>query len=282
MNKQFKFPEAQAKDFNDDERSFVATASDEGVDRDGEAILSEGWDLKNYKSNPVVMLAHNYMMGGRESLPVGKAEWVKTKDKKLIFKPTFAPTELGQEIYTLYKGGFLNAFSVGFIPREWEDSNGDGIKKPKRICKRAELLEISVVAVPSNPRALVDAKAKGFIKTKELSAIVDEVEAQGDPTKTVDDETIGDESTITISQKTDWEAIIKQLTARIDELEAKRVEPIVEKVDAVAKQEVKVPDHKPLAEAFVDAITNPIKIDYKALTRDAIRFELDVKKGIVR
>jgi hypothetical protein len=61
-------------------------------------------------------------------------------------------------IYRMLAGGFLNATSVGFQPVEWtynEDHGGyDFI--------RNELLEHSVVPVPANPEALMQASKSGI------------------------------------------------------------------------------------------------------------------------
>jgi len=133
------------------ERVLEFIGSTEDVDRDGEVILAAGWDLKNYKTNPVFMWAHRYM-----DPPIGKANRVWVKDNKLHFHIEFADAEtyeFADTIFKLYKGGFLKATSVGFIPMEWED--GDGHKAPRRTYKKQELLELSAVPVPANPTALI-------------------------------------------------------------------------------------------------------------------------------
>ena len=57
-------------------------------------------------------------------------------------------------MYGLIKGGVLNAVSIGFSPIESEPIKGGGWRYTKW-----ELLEISVVAVPANPNALVVQRA---------------------------------------------------------------------------------------------------------------------------
>lgn len=182
----------ETKSFNDDERSFVAWASRASIDRDDEEIDANGWELKNFKNNPVIPLFHDYYQ-----FPVAKALWIKPEPKEnptgLLFKPQFAGTELGMEAYYLYKNGFMNAFSVGFDPIEWQVDNetfnkqkdGDFSiwqklmveqKKRKPRCKfiKQELLEISGVVVPAHPDALVEARA--FIKNPLLKNYFDNIE----------------------------------------------------------------------------------------------------------
>lgn len=176
---------ADAKQFNDEERSFTAWASRSSMDRDEEVIEASGWITKNYRKNPVVPLFHDY-----RQFPIAKSAWEKPDPKDnpigLLFKPIFAETYLGMESYYLYKEGFMSAFSVGFDPLEWMDSNGDlyskekdgdfliwqkGYIEQKKIKPRCtflkqELLEISGVLVPAHPDALIEARS--FVKTPEL------------------------------------------------------------------------------------------------------------------
>lgn len=131
------------------------------VDRDGEVIDVNGWQLKNYKKNPVVLPAHDYRQPA-----IGRAKSVRVKDGKLIFKIEFPPEGVNPlaDIYRkLYKLGFMKASSVGFIPLEWKD--GDPQKGIRRIYTKTELLELSLVSVPANPEAL--AVDKGIMKAKE-------------------------------------------------------------------------------------------------------------------
>jgi len=150
------------------ERTLEFVGSTEAIDRDGEVILAKGWDLANYKKNPVFMWAHNYTQP-----PIGRAVSVKKEDGALRFQVEFAPREtyeFADTIYQLYKGGFLKATSVGFVPQEWED--GDGKEAPRRTYKKQELLELSAVPVPSNPEALIGARDAGILTTKDFEAIM--------------------------------------------------------------------------------------------------------------
>lgn len=63
------------------EGEIEGVASTEKADRDGEVIKQDGWDLKNFKANPVILAAHNY-----HDFPIGKATNVKVVDNKLTFK----------------------------------------------------------------------------------------------------------------------------------------------------------------------------------------------------
>ena len=141
-------------------------ASDETMDRAGDVILATAWQLDNYMKNPVLLWSHNY----REP-PVGKVIDIWIEEGKLKFRAEFADTEFASEIAKLYTEGYLNTFSVGFLPKEFTINRETG----GYVYKRVELLEISAVPVPANPNAVAVLRAKGL----ELLSIGD-IEEGGD------------------------------------------------------------------------------------------------------
>ena len=62
----------------------VAIASDETIDRHGESLSINSWDLKNFKANPVLQFAHDYSQP-----PIGIAKNIRRVDGKLVFEPVF-------------------------------------------------------------------------------------------------------------------------------------------------------------------------------------------------
>lgn len=161
-----------------EENEIVGIASTEDADRDGEIIKQAGWDLENFKTNPVILASHNY-----HSFPIGKATDIAIENGKLMFKAVFSQaTEEAKQAYQLVKEGILNTFSVGFIPREYD-------AKDQNIITRAELLEISLVSVPANARAVVVAKSfsdntmahdliKQWMLSEETKSAVEEIEKE--------------------------------------------------------------------------------------------------------
>jgi len=148
----------------DDTYTFVG--SDETVDRDGEVIKVDGWQLANYKKNPVIMYAHDHW-----SPPVGKSLRTYKEDGKLKFKVQFASEgvyPLADTIRGLVDDGILKGVSVGYraISREYpsDEENGKTKKeKPRVVTTKAELYELSIVNVGANPAALREAMAaKGY------------------------------------------------------------------------------------------------------------------------
>ena len=127
-------------------------ASDDVEDRQGEIISSDGWQLANFKKNPMLLWSHD-----QYSPPIGKAEKIGFKVingiKKLVYQPIFhLKSEMSRLMADLVNGGWVAASSVGFKPLEM-----DGNTYTKQ-----ELLEISLVNVPANPNALAFAQSKGY------------------------------------------------------------------------------------------------------------------------
>ena len=171
--------QSEIKGIDDKEQTLTAYVSTGGRDRMDEVLLPAGVDLKNYNKNPVVLWAHRY-----DQPPIGKALWTKRSGEGILSKVKFASTQFAQDIFKLYKDGFLKAFSVGFIPKEHED--GDGQKSPRRTYKKWEMLEYSAVPVPANPDALTLAVQKGIVS----DTTVKELEIPEDnTTETITDDT---------------------------------------------------------------------------------------------
>jgi len=151
-----KYLGAEIKEVDEKDRTFTVVGSKEVVDADGDIVKIDGMDLKRFKNNPVVLPYHSYS-GFPIGKAVGKKVWVD--DKKLMFKIQLATAEenpLAEQAYRLIKGGYLKTFSIGFIPDytsiEYPEKHAKGAR---RIINKAELLEISLVAVPSNPEAML-------------------------------------------------------------------------------------------------------------------------------
>lgn len=152
VHKVLDFAVSQA---DDNARTFWAVASTGQIDRQGNLIESAGWDLANFRANPVIPWAHDY-----GAPPVAKALEVKAEEGRLVFQAQFPTAEeypFADTIYKLYRGGYLRAFSVGFAPIQSEvvtsQVNGRTLTGTRYL--KQELYEISCVTLPANPQALV-------------------------------------------------------------------------------------------------------------------------------
>lgn len=126
----------------DDSGTFEVVISTADIDRSGESVSQDGWNLEMYKMNPIVLWGHDYY-----SLPIGVCDSIELVEGKLVAKGRFAPADanpFAQQVRRLYDAKIVRATSVGFIVSEMEGNN----------ITKAELLEFSFVPVPANPYAL--------------------------------------------------------------------------------------------------------------------------------
>ena len=143
--------------------------SDATPDRFGDIVEPAGWQLDNFKNNPICLFGHD------NKFPIGKWENIKAGDKDLRARLTLAPkgtSDRIDEIRNLIDADILRATSVGFRPLESEPLDKDDKWGAKRFTKH-ELVECSVVAVPANPNALAVAKSLG-VSTGTLRAVFGE------------------------------------------------------------------------------------------------------------
>ncbi len=128
--------------------------SDETVDRYGDIIVAKGWDLRDFKKNPIALFAH------QGSFPIGTWTNVRVDGTKLIGTLVLAAqgtSDRINELISLVRQGILRAVSVGFRPIENEPIDPKQPYGGQRYTK-SQLLETSLVSVPANPAALAIAK----------------------------------------------------------------------------------------------------------------------------
>jgi hypothetical protein len=149
-------------------------ASTGTLDRYAEIITPAGWRLDNYRRNPVFQNAHQY---GDILFTLGKALITEVRElspanhpaRSALFQRVEFAVEanpLARVAYGLYRGHFLNAVSVGFIPVRWE--NGGPEAGYRRRYLEQELLEVSAVGIPANPEALQLGLNAGAIEQADL------------------------------------------------------------------------------------------------------------------
>jgi HK97 family phage prohead protease len=139
-----------------DPLSFIL--SDATPDRYGDVIAVEGWQLANFKRNPIALFSHDpkFIVGKWKNLRVESASL--RGDLELAQEGT---SERIDEIRRLVSAGILKAVSVGFKPIEHEAIDKEDPWGGVRYTK-SELVETSLVAVPANPNALAVAKSFGI------------------------------------------------------------------------------------------------------------------------
>lgn len=155
-----------------DDRIFNCIASTSGEDRYGDTIAQD-WDLADFWKNPALLLSHD---GGL--LPIGKVI-----DFKSLPMPGMKPPYDGDSmpmmslakaqltppgthpmadlVHRLIKVNFLKGMSVGFMPGKSDQRLIEGKWKGGYNFTKNKLVELSVVAVPANPDAVLLARNFG-------------------------------------------------------------------------------------------------------------------------
>ena len=144
-------------------RTVEFVASDNSIDSYGTILPVDKWDLTRYSKNGAVGYMHD-VYGDSWSVKadpddiIGKGvAWVE--DGKLLIRITFEPAELNEKadkIFRKIQFGSLNAVSVGFLPTtsgHWGDKR-NGENEDVYYYNGQELLEVSVVNIPSNANAV--------------------------------------------------------------------------------------------------------------------------------
>ena len=166
-------------------RAIDIVGTDERVDRHNTKILVDGWQLDDYRTNPVFLWSHN-MDPAVSTMPIGRIigiyreTYARAGDpakigKRLSFRVEFPEKgkyDFADLVYNMYEGKFLRASSVGFRniksrrldPTDEEDKkiieqDGFDVKHPygSAILEKNALMELSAVPVGSNPNALAKA-----------------------------------------------------------------------------------------------------------------------------
>ncbi len=153
-------------------RKMTGIASTDAVDYDGEVVLPSAWkeSLRAWKklgSRPKFLAAHKHSLDSGHSPALGTIDAMEITEHGLVFEATFADTELGNEYLKLYDMKAMDAFSVGFLPREREFDAAkiqkilekNGIKEPEGmpchfITTKAHAMEVSCVVLGTNYEAL--------------------------------------------------------------------------------------------------------------------------------
>lgn len=235
------YSSVETKATEDKERSLIVRISTSTPDRSNDIVHPQGIILDNYLRNPVVAFGHKY-----NELAIAKAQDIQVHDSDITAKVVFPDEgvdDFADKVYYYYKNGFMNAWSIGFVPKkimERGESWRDG-----REYLEWELLEFSAVLVPDNPEALTIMRGKG-IDTEPLEKamegfeeeveIVDRKEEKSDEPKTEENEEDEAEETTQkfISMDVDFEG--KSITLTLENNEKFTADATDELIDELQTQ----------------------------------------------
>jgi len=137
--------------------TFVASTYDK--DRHGTILNQKNWNLDNFNANPIIGYQHNVYGEGSSPNPDDQLGYGRAyiDGDELLIDITFEPAEinpLAEKIFKKIQHGSLRAVSVGFVPLKNEDGKYGEERDGAYHFFGQELLEVSVVNIPSNPKAL--------------------------------------------------------------------------------------------------------------------------------
>lgn len=146
-------------------RKVTFVASTYTKDRHGTVVNQKGWNLERFNANPITGYQHNVYGDAMCTAPdpddvLGPARaWVEGDE--LLVEIDFETADLNpkaDKIFKKVKNGTLRAVSVGFVElgkgKYGEGEEARGMKNETYYFSGQELLEVSVVNIPSNPDAL--------------------------------------------------------------------------------------------------------------------------------
>lgn len=137
-------------------RVFKFKASDGDFDRYSDRLNVKGWRVDGYNANGVVLYNHDdgasaAMTGAEPQLPIGKGRVYVEGDALMVDIEFDDEDEFAKKVERKVSKGILNAVSVRYLmlPGQYRQNERGGYD-----CDAQELLEVSVVTIPGNSRAV--------------------------------------------------------------------------------------------------------------------------------
>lgn len=147
------------RDVGSDDRMATFVASDETVDRYGDVVSIDGWDLSHFKNNAPFLWNHSPYH------PIGTVKKVWVDGPQLLATVRFydeGDRKEADELWQLVKKRQLKAVSVGFnvsSDKDYVPIRDENDRVTGHRFLHQELLELSLVPVPANPNALLVARS---------------------------------------------------------------------------------------------------------------------------
>jgi len=229
-NREIKHRHGLVRAIPEDKESRTVTfvISDESRDRHRSIIPLESWELKNFIATPIAGWSHEVYGKGLFTKPdpdnfIGRWDNIRVDEGALVGDLTFEDKEtnpLAEKLLRKVRNGTLNAVSVGFLPGdghygEEDDLEQKGAENETYYYDSAELVEVSLVGIPSNKNA-----RKKALENGDIPELIEELirEALGDKFS----ETMTVKGLFVTLRGGDAEIIEKEETGEEVDLEARR------------------------------------------------------------
>jgi len=137
-------------------RVYTFRASDGDFDRYSDRLNVKGWRIDGYNANGVVLFNHDdgaqaALTGAEPPLPIGKGRVYVEGDALMIDVEFDDEDDFARKVERKVAKGILNAVSVRYLmlPGHYRQNERGGFD-----CDAQELLEVSIVTIPANARAV--------------------------------------------------------------------------------------------------------------------------------
>lgn len=179
------------------QRVYTFRASDGDFDRYSDRLNVKGWRVDAYNTNGVVLFNHDdgtaaAWTGATPPLPIGKGRVYVEGDALMIDVEFDDEDDFAKRVERKVARGILNAVSVRYLmlPGQYRENERGGFD-----CDAQELLEVSVVTIPGNARAVrtkaLDGEGDDMVEIIERIAqrVVELLAERGDGVPTDDEDT---------------------------------------------------------------------------------------------
>ncbi|TQF13729.1 primosomal replication protein N [Myxococcus llanfairpwllgwyngyllgogerychwyrndrobwllllantysiliogogogochensis] len=174
-------------------RVYKFRASDGDFDRYSDRLSVKGWRVDGYNANGVVLFNHDdgaeaASAGAEPQLPIGKGRVYVEGDALMVDVEFDDEDEFAKRVERKVAKGILNAVSVRYLmlPGQYRQNERGGYD-----CDAQELLEVSIVTIPGNARAV---RAKSFedegedVVERIAARVVELLDARAEAKSTDDEE----------------------------------------------------------------------------------------------
>lgn len=139
-----------------EKRQIRMVCSTESIGRDKLILVSRGFDLRQYRDNPIWLWMHDPYSPVARSVEIGIDD--RERLVSLVQFPPAGVSPKSDEVWGWVSTGVVNAASTGFNEIASEPIDPTDTRSGWRVTE-AELLEMSFVSIPADPNALALGRA---------------------------------------------------------------------------------------------------------------------------
>ncbi|SIS11445.1 HK97 family phage prohead protease [Williamsia sterculiae] len=175
QNKRLKLFNLDIKSVDEEKRQITFCFSDDKEDRQGEVVDQASWQTDNYMANPVILWGHD--PSEPENVLGQGVKLDLNNNGRSYITAQFDDDDVNPRAGMIFKQLLrrtLRCVSAGFINHSWE------VEEDVPILRDNELLEVSIVPIPANPRAIALALKDGGLTTKDARWMMDSMRKEAD------------------------------------------------------------------------------------------------------